>query len=136
VSLVLDCSAALAWVYQDEISDPAAGIMHKVVADGAWVPSIWWLEIVNGLRTGINRGRIDIVERDQALSDLGRLNIQTDPDTAKHAWTTILRLSGRLGLTPYDAAYLELAQRRALPFATLDNVLRRAAQSLGVELAA
>ena len=38
----------------------------------------------------------------------------------------------RTGLTAYDAAYLELAQRRRLPLATLDRALRDAATSAGV----
>jgi predicted nucleic acid-binding protein len=37
-------------------------------------------------------------------------------------------------LTTYDAAYLELAQRRGLPLATLDTDLRAAATAEGVIL--
>ena len=37
-------------------------------------------------------------------------------------------------LTPYDAAYLELALRMADPLATLDNALIRAARRRGVEV--
>jgi predicted nucleic acid-binding protein len=40
----------------------------------------------------------------------------------------------RLQLTVYDAAYLELAQRRNLPLPTLDGELRAAAKSLGLGL--
>jgi predicted nucleic acid-binding protein len=43
-------------------------------------------------------------------------------------------LADRFGLTPYDAAYLGLAQRRTLPLATLDELLRTAAPALGVAL--
>jgi predicted nucleic acid-binding protein len=35
-------------------------------------------------------------------------------------------LARRLGLITYDAAYLELAKRRSVPLATLDESLRRA----------
>ena len=38
------------------------------------------------------------------------------------------------GLTFYDALYLELAIRRQLPLATLDNDLQRAAAASGVEV--
>jgi len=34
----------------------------------------------------------------------------------------------------YDAAYLELAQRRSLPLATLDQELRAAAPALNIAL--
>ena len=135
MSVVLDSSAALAWIYQDESAPMAAEILQLVITEGAWVPSIWRLEVANGLRTGIRRGRISTDYRDQALTDLALFDIAIDPDTEKHAWTTTIRLSDRLGLTPYDAAYLELAQRRALPLASLDNALLSAARALGIELA-
>ena len=35
-------------------------------------------------------------------------------------------------MTLYDAAYLELSRRRALPLATLDRALASAAQALGL----
>jgi rRNA-processing protein FCF1 len=41
-------------------------------------------------------------------------------------------LSQEQGLTPYDAAYLELAIRLGLPLATGDKELIAAAQRLGV----
>jgi predicted nucleic acid-binding protein len=45
-----------------------------------------------------------------------------------------MRLADQFQLTVYDAAYLELAQRRLLPLASLDIELRGAAQAAGVEL--
>jgi predicted nucleic acid-binding protein len=45
-----------------------------------------------------------------------------------------LRLAERFSLTVNDAAYLELAQRRSLPLATLDRELRAAAPTVNVEL--
>ena len=41
-------------------------------------------------------------------------------------------LALRFKLTVYDAAYLELAQRRRLPLASLDQELRAAAMAAGV----
>jgi predicted nucleic acid-binding protein len=45
-----------------------------------------------------------------------------------------LQFADRFQLTVYDAAYLELAQRRGLPLATLDEPLRAAAGTLEVTL--
>jgi len=58
--------------------------------------------------------------------------IVVDPDTDAYAWTTTLRLAERFALTVYDSTYLELAQRRSLPVATLDTALRAAATTLGI----
>ena len=44
----------------------------------------------------------------------------------------MLNLARARGLSAYDAAYLELALRRGLPIATLDNKLKAAASAAGV----
>ena len=63
-----------------------------------------------------------------------RLPIALDPETAWRSWSETAMLAGRRGLTVYDAAYLELAERRDLPLATLDAALARAAVSAGVQV--
>jgi predicted nucleic acid-binding protein len=70
------------------------------------------------------------------LRDLGALPIVLDSETSARAWDETLRLAEVHRLTAYDAAYLELARRRALPLATLDAELRGAAQTLGIVLLA
>ena len=132
MSLVLDSSATLAWIYQDEVSDVTQQIFELVANSRAWVPTIWRLEVANGLQTGVRRGRIDAAYRDLALGDLALLDISIDQDTDKYAWSSTLRLADRFRLTLYDAAYLELAQRRSLPLASLDEELRAAARGLDV----
>ena len=49
-------------------------------------------------------------------------------------WSATLRLAERFSLALYDAAYLEFAQRRSLPLATLDRDPRTAAPALNIEL--
>jgi predicted nucleic acid-binding protein len=105
-----------------------------VAEAGAVVPALWKLEVANGLQMALRRKRIDSAYRDAALGHLGRMPITVDVDTATHAWTGTLQLADRFGLTLYDAAYLELARRRALPLATLDAQLRDAGRSLGIAL--
>ena len=128
MSLALDGSTTLAWIYPDEISDATERILALVTESGAWVTSIWRMEVANGLQTGIRRGRIDTTYRDAALSDLTLLDIAVDPDTDRYAWT-----STSAWLVGSDAAYLELAQRRSLPLASLDLALCEAARALGVD---
>jgi predicted nucleic acid-binding protein len=45
-----------------------------------------------------------------------------------------MNMADRFQLTLYDAAYLELAQRRTLPIATLDTELGIAAKAIGVRV--
>ena len=79
------------------------------------------------------RGRIGRDFRRAALSDLAMLEIATDPHTETNAWGQTVELADRCDLTVYDAAYLELAQRRMLPLATLDHELRAAARAVGTK---
>jgi predicted nucleic acid-binding protein len=133
-SLVLDCSATLAFVLPDEISAPSLALLDHVAAHGAWVPSLWGLEVANALSMAVRRGRIAQPYRNAVLHQLGRLDIQTDPETSAKAWETTLTLADRHGLTLYDAAYLELSLRRFLRLATLDAGLLRIAVAEGVEV--
>ena len=134
MSLVLDSSATLAWIYSDETTDPIRRLFDAVADDGAVVPALWRLEIANSLTVAVRRGRIDANFRRAVLSDLALLDITTDDHTDVHAWGETLSVADRFQLTVYDAAYLELAQRRNLPLATLDRELRVAAKSLGLPL--
>jgi predicted nucleic acid-binding protein len=134
VSLVLDASLALTWYFQDEVTPATEAILDRVAGSGAIVPALWRLEVANGLQVAVRRGRISAAYRDGSLGDLAQMNIETDLETHSHAWSVTLRLAERHELTLYDAAYLELAQRRRLPLATLDQQLRRAGDDLGVRL--
>ena len=87
-----------------------------------------------GSQSALRRKRISTAYRDDSLTELAQLPIAVDADTDTYAWTTTLRLAQRFGLTIYDATYLELAQRRSLPLATLDVPLRVAAGALGLSL--
>ncbi len=132
MSLVLDASLALSWCFEDERTAAADAVLEQVVEAGAVVPALWRLEIANGFVGAIRRGRIDASFRDRTLAQLAAMPIAVDPDTDIYAWTTTLRLADQFRLTTYDAAYLELAQRRRLPLATLDRQLRAAGETLGV----
>jgi predicted nucleic acid-binding protein len=134
VNLVLDASLTLSWFFKDERTPGTDAVLTWVTETGAVVPALWRLEVANALQMGIRRGRIDAAFRDSALTQLSQLSIAADPDTDAYAWTTILQLAARFQLTLYDAAYLELAQRRRLPLATLDRELRDASAALGITL--
>ena len=129
MSLVLDSSAVLAWVFQEETTEPIRQVFELIIESGAWVPAIWKLEVANVLQTAVRTGRTNSAFRDSTLADLSILPIRIDEDTSRHAWGATLHLAERHRLTLYDAAYLELALRRGLPLATLDRDLRTAAEA-------
>lgn len=134
MSLVLDSSVTLAWIYADETTEPIREVFHMLSRSGTWVPGLWRLEVANVLEMGVRRKRHDAKFRDATLADLAQLPIQVDVETDNQAWGGALQLAERHQLTLYDAAYLELALRRNLPLATLDEDLRSAAHAEKVRL--
>jgi predicted nucleic acid-binding protein len=132
---VLDCSAALPWVFSDEASDGADRLLDQLVnGDRAWVPALWHLELGNVLLGAKRRNRIDQAGIESFLSRLAVYDIAVDDQTVERAWQKTLDLALLHGLSTYDAAYLELALRRGLPLATLDRALITAARTTGVSL--
>jgi predicted nucleic acid-binding protein len=124
----------LAWIYSDETNEAIREVFEQVADVGAVVPALWRLEVANSLTIAVRRRRIDAEFRRAALSDLALLDITTDQHTDAHAWSETLHLADRYRLTLYDASYLELARRRTLPLATLDQDLSAAAAKLSIRV--
>jgi predicted nucleic acid-binding protein len=134
LTIVIDASLTMAWYFEDESTPATDELLERVAESGAMVPGLWRLEVANAFQVAVRRQRIDAVYRDASLKELTFMPITIDTDTNSYAWSTTLRIAERFSLTLYDAAYLELAQRRSLPLGTLDRDLRAAAPALNVEL--
>jgi predicted nucleic acid-binding protein len=80
------------------------------------------------------KGRITPTQSDAFIADLSKLGIERDDQAADRAFTHLLAFCRTHRLTSYDAIYLDLAIRRSLPLATLDEDLRKTAKKLGVGL--
>ena len=131
MSFVVDTSITLAWCFEDERTQPITDLLYRLGQTGALAPFLWPLEVLNGLLMAERRRRVDSRKRQRLGGFIRALPVTLDTETADQAWTATLRLAERHRLTVYDAAYLELAQRRKLPLATLDEDLVKAARALG-----
>ena len=134
MSFVLDSSVSLAWCFDDEHTLATDALLERVVGSGAIAPLLWPLEVLNALAMAERRDRIDSDRRRRLAGFLRDLPVIVDDETCSQAWIVTSQLAARLRLTVYDAAYLELAQRRGLALATLDRELHAAASMLGIEL--
>jgi len=134
VSLVLDASAAVASLVQERHTVAAQQVMRQVAVSGAVVPSLWRLEVANALRIAARRGRCTEQFVTLSLESFAQVSIAVDAETDAHAWGRTLELARERDLTLYDAAYLELALRKALPLATCDDELAEAAKAKAVPL--
>lgn len=133
-AFVVDCSIAMAWLFHDETTLKSAALLSRLATETALVPSWWFIEITNVLAMAERKGRITPAQSDAFVADLGKLGIERDDEAPDRAFTHLLALCRTHRLTSYDAIYLDLAVRRNLPLATLDNDLRKTAKKLGVRL--
>ena len=124
----------MAWCFEDEHTPATDTLLARVVDAGAIAPFLWPLEVTSVLLSAVRRKRIPPDAVNQVAQRIAALPVVIDKDGAELVWSNTLQLAERYTLTSYDACYLELAVRKALPLATLDAALRMAATAAGVTL--
>lgn len=129
MALVPDVSAILALAFDDEDAAYAGKVIEAIAADEAVVPTLLWFELRNALLMGERRKRLTSERTTAFLADLALLPFVVD-DVPREG--VVMDLSRRYTLTVYDAVYLELAQRKGLPLATIDGAMAKAAKAAGV----
>jgi predicted nucleic acid-binding protein len=138
VKFVLDASVALSWLLEDAGAGQAyaADIFSQLAEPNAeaYVPATWALEVANVIAKCEARQVLQVSRSQAFLAAVEAAPIVVDGETAVRALAETLELARRYGLSSYDASYLELALRSALPLATLDRALQSAAQKASVKL--
>lgn len=90
--------------------------------------------VLSALLQGKRRQRVEDFQIDRFLDDLGSFHVVVEESYPVARMAGLRRLADRYGLTAYDAAYLDVARRRGLALATLDERLRNACRLDGVAL--
>lgn len=129
---VLDASATMVLVMDDEPEGPVMPIVHALAAGDPLVPMLWDFEVASALMLARRTGRLDDEELARSMHTIGVMGCERDrepPDIA-----LLIATADAHGLTAYDASYLALALRRGVPLATVDRALVRAAEECGVPL--
>lgn len=129
---VIDASVAMAWCFEDEVTDATEAVLDRLRTERAIVPAVWPLEVANVLLVAERRGRISEAQINRFLRLIGQLPITVDDAGSDLAG--VVALGRAHGLSSYDASYLLLAERAGLPLATLDARLGGAATQAGVPL--
>jgi len=134
-AMVIDASIALSWCFEDESSALTDAVLRRLALTPSIAPAVWPLEVANGLRSAERRGHLDEGAIPAVTHLLMTLPIDVEETTDLEAAVgRILPMARALGLSAYDATYLDLASRRGLPLATADEQLARAAQAAGIEV--
>jgi predicted nucleic acid-binding protein len=134
-SFVADASVAIAWVHPAQATAQTESMLDAI-AQGATleVPALWPLEVANALTVLVRRRKLTEDDRRTALGWFHGLRLRIDHEMASLAFFRLAELAVTHQLSVYDAAYLELAQRRKLMLGCKDGPLGNAAKKSGVAL--
>ena len=132
---MVDASVAVGWVHPAQATAQTAAMLDAI-ADGASleVPALWPVEVANALVVLVRRRKVTENERKIGLGWLRGLPLRIDQEMASLAFSRLSELAVAHQLSVYDAAYLDLAQRRKLALGCKDGPLRKAARRAGVSL--
>lgn len=130
-AFVLDCSAAMSWLFADERDGWSEELLEKVAQDGAVVPQLWLLEVADVLAVAVRRARMSSADAVRAAELLRSLPLSVSSFGLEDI-PSVLSLAQDRGLSAYDAAYLLTASREGLPLASRDERLRQASKAQGV----
>ena len=134
-TFVVDASVAIGWVHPAQATKQTAAMLDALAEGLAIeVPALWSLEVANALTMLVRRRKLLENERLAALGWFRGLPVRVDHEMAALAFSRLSELASTYRLSVYDAAYLELAQRRHLVLGCKDGLLQNAARQAGVDL--
>ena len=136
MSFVLDNSVTMRWFFGDGKPQELAyarKVLDAMKHTNALVPVTWGLEVANVIAKAEAKVLVTEARSGAFLEMLEGVDIEVDSATFAHALSDTLQLARRYTLSAYDASYLELALRRGIALATLDEDLQKAAKKAGVK---
>lgn len=127
--MVIDANVVLARLLGESASQQVSAILDRseLVA-----PSLWRLEVLNTILVNERRRSITRAEADEMIELIDTMVIELVAEPAERSALDLADFSRPHQLTTYDAVYVELASRLALPLFSLDNNMITAARRLGV----
>ncbi|MEA1980856.1 MAG: type II toxin-antitoxin system VapC family toxin [candidate division Zixibacteria bacterium] len=131
---VVDNSVVMSWCFKDEANQYADSVLDRLTDATALVPSIWALEVINVLLVAERRKRVSEADSVRFTTLLSQLPIIVEYESVELIMKDLLTLARVHNLSSYDASYLDLAMRKGLPIATLDNRLIEAATAVDVKI--
>ncbi|MEE8397649.1 MAG: type II toxin-antitoxin system VapC family toxin [Desulfobacterales bacterium] len=131
---VIDNSVVMAWCFKDEASHYADVALDRLEISTGFVPTIWPLEVCNVLLVAERKKRIGTADSARFIALLSELPIVVEQEPPERMMREIFALARAHKLSSYDASYLDLAMKKGLPIATLDESLMTAARRSNVPI--
>jgi predicted nucleic acid-binding protein len=121
---VLDASVALKWQFEDEEASNMAMVFLEDFIDGKIdliSPTLFPYEILNAINVAINRKKIKEEAGYKAINYINSLGIELR--SLDDLIGPVFNMARRYGLSPYDCAYIVLAEKEKCEFFTGDKKL-------------
>ena len=135
MNYVFDSSFVSALIIPDEKSHQVDKMYSKIEnSDERYAPHLLWYEITNVFKNLIRRKRFTDAEVIQFYPRLDAIDFICDQASGTNYSKKLLELCRDYNLSSYDAAYLELAERKNATLCTLDENLRAAAKNHGITI--
>jgi predicted nucleic acid-binding protein len=134
VDFVLDCGVAFTWCVSSVMDVYSPEVLNRMATGVAAVPPHWYAQLAERLREAVRTHRVARAHALHILAGLNSFAIRVDHTADDSMANATFALAEVHKLTVFDAAYLELALRLAVPLATTHPDLTRAATAAGVPL--
>ncbi len=131
MAFVADNSVVLAWFVSSQSTAYSEKMLRRVAREPIHVPVVWALEFANALHQLERRRKLKPETTAELFEAVDALRLQSD--ASPPGQRRLLDLARQYDLSIYDASYLELAIRMALPLATQDSALSAAATKAGLK---
>mgnify|MGYP001617472705 CR=1 FL=1 len=134
MNYVLDCSFTSSLFLPDESSDSTRLFFIKLKSsDVIFVPSLWWHETANVLKSATKRKRLNFNETLGIIDLIEKLPLQTDGYCGFQHSKEIFKLAQMYDLSSYDATYLELAIRTKSKLLSHDKEINSVSFKIGLK---
>jgi predicted nucleic acid-binding protein len=135
MNYIYDVSFIISLIIPDERNAKLIKAQNAIEEDEEiYTSQIMWYEVTNAFMNMIRRKRYDYEEFSHFFKMLKGFDFITDFETGIDYSKKLLSLCNEYNLTSYDAAYLELAERKNAVLCTLDEDLINAAKKHGVNV--
>lgn len=129
--VVLDASAALAWLLPSQATPPAHRLLEQADEWEFIAPDVFVWEVANVL---VVKARGHSIVVGEAFAQLDGMEIALDQPLTVGEVRQLTEVATTAGLTLFDAAYLALAIERSAVLASRDTLLLSAAIAVGVDV--
>ena len=129
---VLDVSVALSWCFGNAGTAGTERLLDRLKHDEAVVPPGWSVDFEDALLSAEKKNYLEREEAEEIIWRMGRLPIQVID--AEWPDRRLLVTARRTNLPAHRAAYADLAHKRSIALASVDDHLRSAAERMGIAL--